>query len=96
MGDELVDDPAGDPVARPRPHPYDCAQIARQAALPIGRRVELALAWNDFARDISRGRHAPTPPPHGDHPGPPSQEITRDQPPRPRTERDSPGYDVDR
>jgi hypothetical protein len=62
LGEELTFDEAGAPAARPRAHPFDARQIEELAGLSIARRVELALAWNDFARQVSLGRHEPAPP----------------------------------
>lgn len=53
MGEELVDQGHG-LAARPIEHRYDDAQIAAQAALPMGERVARALAWNDFASNLLR------------------------------------------
>ncbi|MGI8803926.1 MAG: helix-turn-helix domain-containing protein [Solirubrobacteraceae bacterium] len=62
LGEEMVLDETGGLAARARAHPYDAEQIERQVSLPIGERVALALAWNDFARQVSLGRHQPAPP----------------------------------
>jgi transcriptional regulator with XRE-family HTH domain len=46
-GEELVLD------TRPRGVPFEDAQLAEQARLSIGDRLELALSWNRFAGGIT-------------------------------------------
>jgi transcriptional regulator with XRE-family HTH domain len=46
-GEELVLD------TRPRQVPFDDDQLARQARLPMGSRLQLALSWDRFAGEIA-------------------------------------------
>jgi transcriptional regulator with XRE-family HTH domain len=46
-GEELV------LAARPPALPFEDAQLAEQAALPMGDRLELAISWNRLAGEIA-------------------------------------------
>jgi transcriptional regulator with XRE-family HTH domain len=46
-GEELVLD------ALPRGAPFEDAQLAEQAALPMAQRLELAVSWDRFAGEIA-------------------------------------------